>query len=348
MVRFVPITTGFSSCFRGFVALISLLSIAAFPCPAAFASSLQPQLIGGVVAQQDEFRSTVQLTLRNHVIDFEVGLCTAAKIGPHHFLTAAHCLYNKRLTAITISAIGGDRLNAVQRLSYRFAIRNISIHPSYDAYCQGDCKSKLAGIYHQAKAVDAAVLSIAEETPDIPIAPLAFTSITPRQEVTIVGYGCEDNIVDQHGQDRLKYQTTEVLFANSLYFSTPGARYAPDNTTTASLCPGDSGGPVYAWTSRGYAVVGVNSYYTFAAGESVSRTNMHTAISTGANVDVAQWLEAELQVDPAYMDKDAGGCGAVSGHASTTSMGLGGALFALLGILRLTRRNRWDRPSGRF
>src|SRR5690606_658015 len=44
------------------------------------------QLIGGTQAAPYHFRSTVQLRFPG------IGACTGAKVGPRHFLTAAHCI----------------------------------------------------------------------------------------------------------------------------------------------------------------------------------------------------------------------------------------------------------------
>ena len=44
------------------------------------------------------------------------------------------------------------------------------------------------------------------------------------------------------------------------FLLTPGRSL---DSAEASLCPGDSGGPVYRDDRRGGTVVGINSYYSF-------------------------------------------------------------------------------------
>jgi hypothetical protein len=75
------------------------------------------------------------------------------------------------------------------------------------------------------------------------------------------------------------------------YFFTPGKNLV---ATAASLCPGDSGGPVYRTNRTAETIVGVNAYYSFKPpsedGPGVSVTNWHTRLDSGARNGVATWL----------------------------------------------------------
>ena len=75
------------------------------------------------------------------------------------------------------------------------------------------------------------------------------------------------------------------------YAITPGKRGV---RTSASLCPGDSGGPLYRTNGRADTIVGVNAYYSFAPEaedpKRVSVTNWHTRLDTDARNGVGAWL----------------------------------------------------------
>jgi hypothetical protein len=115
--------------------------------------------------------------------------------------------------------------------------------------------------------------------------------------VAIMGYGCDSGVGNASvAPSHLKYSRTQVIApadaingstaysvdfdanrVNERYFFTPGQA---NNFASASICPGDSGGPVYRLDGAGKpaAVVGVNAYYDFPKGDTkgISYSNWHT------------------------------------------------------------------------
>jgi S1-C subfamily serine protease len=57
------------------------------------------------------------------------------------------------------------------------------------------------------------------------------------------------------------------------------------DSTSASICPGDSGGPVYKESNQ--SVIGINSQYIFSDKSGVSYLNTHTRLS-----EVSDWIHS--------------------------------------------------------
>ena len=274
-------------------------------------------LIGGRPVDPDQFRSTVGIG----------DACTAAKVGARLFLTAAHCVAVGRPNR-SMPPPEGFPPNAGVREDYlpgapllffwgldaddaeqaAFTIVQTSIHPSWwqCPLCQDPILSS--------GAADIALIEIAEETPDIPEARLELGSITPGAQVVKVGWGCEErtNIdADTLELGRFKAEAASVIVASEIrhdnspmsdeqlalvdasYLVTAGHAQDPAN---ASLCLGDSGGPLYLADASDPRIVGVNSNYTFMPLQGpedlggVSWTDWHTRTSLGALHGVGQWL----------------------------------------------------------
>ena len=82
--------------------------------------------------------------------------------------------------------------------------------------------------------------------------------------------------------------TPGVGFADPASFDTDAAiaaAGAPD-AGVASICPGDSGGPVYRDDGTQTKIVGVNSYYDFAPSDTqgISFANWHTRLDLEAGL----------------------------------------------------------------
>jgi len=270
-------------------------------------------LIGGSPAVPDEFRSTVGIA----------DDCSAAKVAPRLFLTAAHCVAVGRpikgfpvpdpfppndgiredyLPGQPLSMLFGlDASDAQQGV---FSIVATSIHPSWWACppCQEPTRS-------QEGAADIAVVEIAEETPDIPEASVALDAVGVGTPVVKVGWGCEERTtVPQESlhlgrfkrADAVVIPASEIQVGNPLIsdetVATVDASYVvtaghDQDAANASLCLGDSGGPLYLPDASDPRVVGVNSDYTFLpTTDGVSWTDWHTRTSRGSLHGVAEWL----------------------------------------------------------
>jgi hypothetical protein len=272
-------------------------------------ATIEQALIGGQPATADYFRSTVGIGDE----------CTAAKVGPRLFLTAAHCVAVPRLyrqgpppgypanDGVDEAYVAGQPLLIQWGLdengpSGTFTIVETSIHPSWWAN-PGSSDPTL----DSTSAADIAVIEIAEETPDIPEARVEMDAIAPGTPVVEVGRGCEvsTSTPDEH-LGRFKAQDTTTLppepelvyvqpplsesqttAIKGSYLFTPGQTQDPN---ASSLCLGDSGGPLYLSDNRDPRVVGVNSDYVFTDGSGVSWSDWHTQTALGSFHGVGEWL----------------------------------------------------------
>ncbi|MGC4069426.1 MAG: hypothetical protein QM784_33195 [Polyangiaceae bacterium] len=60
---------------------------------------------------------------------------------------------------------------------------------------------------------------------------------------------------------------------------------------SASLCPGDSGGPLYRQGHNRQLVVGINALLAYTNEAGISFANWHTRLDTASSTGVYQWLK---------------------------------------------------------
>ncbi|MGC4065266.1 MAG: trypsin-like serine protease [Polyangiaceae bacterium] len=260
------------------------------------ASVAESQLTGGRQAVSGEYASTLT-----------IGGCTGAKVGPRHILVAAHCVHdyvNNRLWSSFEPGGTVSVTNEIVPTNYRqLSIVKTTMAPGWTETCSTPCGVNVLNPSHPA---DAAVIEVVEETPDIPAASIDSLTVLEGDPVVMTGYGCENGYGNPSGPSRFKLESTTALTAAALvhpgpmvseedapnvaasYVITPGMTRDP---ASASLCPGDSGGPLYRKSATELLVVGVNAYYSFLpASNGVSQTNWHTRLDGGARYPVLDWL----------------------------------------------------------
>jgi secreted trypsin-like serine protease len=245
------------------------------------------KLIGGRLATTEEFKSSVYIG----------GFCTASKVGPHTFLTAAHCMVNGSTATIKDAFVKGALISVVTHYA-PFAMLTVDEafpHETYTAEMRRRIAAREVTAGGAFKAYDIALFTVVEPTPDIPVADVDYQRVEADELVTIGGYGCEDSIFSGSGQRKYKIATAKVV-ANEFVTQDNYGRDIKDvdffnfysaglkrDASAASICPGDSGGPAYRDSNK--AVVGVNSQYVFSDTSGISLVNTHTRTS-----QVADWL----------------------------------------------------------
>jgi hypothetical protein len=253
-------------------------------------------LIGGDVAPKETATSVLLVDNR----------CTAARIGERHLLLAAHCVLalsssgRSLLPILDANYKRGGKIevtdsNDVAAARYReLTVVRTHVHPAW----LSECGASGCAFDHSIRGVappDIAVIETVESPPGT-IATVDTGHVASGDPLMLVGYGCEETLNDPSAPRRLKYAMTEAIdassslngFAQRAYFETGGV----ESEGAASLCPGDSGGPVFR-AGSGARIVGINAYYTFGDESGISETNLHTRIGGGTHaVDV--WLERVL------------------------------------------------------
>jgi hypothetical protein len=154
----------------------------------------------------------------------------------------------------------------------------------------------------------------------------------------MTGYGCENGLNQSSGPARFKLERVTALSSTALlhpgswvstaqqaadvaasYVITPGLA---QSSSAASLCFGDSGGPLYRDTTAEQLVVGVNAYYTFADGNGISTTNWHTRLDP-ARYGVLAWLQTQ-----GVNIRSSGSCSDGSKNGAETAVDCGGSCTA--------------------
>jgi hypothetical protein len=228
--------------------------------------------------------------------------CTAALVSPKHILTAAHCAQSPNYYYRgTIQIAQTGRLTAATAWT-SVKIANTYIHPGWTALClttQCSDAQTLTAPY----APDLAIVELQSELPSWSFR----TAAIPRArynldaEVFVAGYGCEVRVGGPApAPPKLKMAYTRTLAGTSINdfrpVVSPMFQWNFDNSNivtaglsgwgVASLCPGDSGGPLLLSSPAANGptyptnlVIGVNAYYTFAAGSGVSQRNIHARLN---------------------------------------------------------------------
>ncbi|AFL73200.1 trypsin-like peptidase domain-containing protein [Thiocystis violascens] len=275
----------------GIRALITLacLALSAIPLPAT-------ALLGGEVDAREDFSAVVALTLG------ETPHCSATKIAPDAFLTAAHCVADMRAGTLDAAFQPGRRIFVSNRTEpmtredfIGLTLRKTQIHPRYREALQRffayreekvrDYRARYTGEelarrirlieashHFTSRFPDVAILFVREPTASIPLARVDCAPLLPGDAVQLVGYGYESlkNIAlarQKHPFGRRHWGTTEVIRVDPVNFYTYGGLMRAGEP---SLSPGDSGGPVL----RSGRVVGVNGTVYGLSRLDAARSNM--------------------------------------------------------------------------
>jgi hypothetical protein len=290
-----------------------LSSVAAGSVVACQSTEASPEvesedLIGGKTAAKGQFPSTIYIR----------GNCTAAKVGKNLLLTAAHCvvddagqirpMYQAGATVDVSAEVALDRY--APSADYRsLRVKATHVGPGWDE--PQDTHKVLA----EEAPGDVAIVEVdaqdAERIATIPEASIDLDPVAEGAPLVIMGYGCQKGVgvTESDSKAKLKFDVTKAAAPSILahegsrvpsppttpyalnliaqYLFTPGRNISREE---ASLCPGDSGGPVYRDNGRADTIVGVNAYYSFTSNsKGVSRSNWHARLDTRSRFDIGSW-----------------------------------------------------------
>lgn len=284
-------------------------------------SEFQSRLVGGIVAGE---RFPAVFLFSENRKNFTESFCTAAKIGPNLFLTAAHCVLDTGAERWYFP----DSAKPGRKLYYSFGrdlkkpeplfeliIRKVSIHPLLL-----NCLNK--GKYFPAQChlgvvptPDIAIIRVEEGTGPFFEAsrlPLDFSVNRPGDEIVLVGYGAQND--GDTSPPLLKYGYSKVATREEIWeavknTSAEESGFINEGFFFGSLGPlakegfpnlgsGDSGGPVLKeFPDR---IVGINSsavcYDDAPADCEVTSNNFFTRIDSKATIPLNKWIQSILSV----------------------------------------------------
>ena len=286
------------------------------------------RFIGGKKAQKGEFEASVQIA--------EYGSkCTAAKIGPRTYLTAAHCVVKNDPEDIRIEKDDYIRINTNGDYSLSTRVRELIIFPGYLEQMHTLWKNKekheavdanfedSIRVYAAYKQADFAIIKVKDFSSSIPVAELDFNPIPLNEKMVAGGYGC--NRLGGYSTD--EYFISEVTNAatltdseeytkqlsadqielgyNQLNTNNLGFTYKADKV---SACHGDSGGPIYRASNK--KLIGVNSFIFMEKDE--EGTTIPYATFASRVTKHAKWLKETTQnygeVDGIIQELEKGSC----------------------------------------
>ncbi len=194
-------------------------------------------------------------------------------------------------------------------------IAQVQIHPTYLQKCgNGACALGKPG---GADVADLAIIVLADEIADLPIAPIELDPVSAGTRVLAVGNGC-----DPSAAPRLRAKATEIAktetaahtgspypaeVALALAASYVTTRGPGDSEASGALVCGekDLGAPLFL--ADGSAIVGVNSNTTPSSDARLPMTNQHARVDAAARHGVGEWLtQMGAKTSRACTDTDAG------------------------------------------
>jgi hypothetical protein len=253
--------------------------------------------------------------------------CTATKVAPRILMTAAHCVLDTATTDSKYPAGSTLSWSLLPSSGWTDAkVLSSTIHPLWVSGCDATYCA-LSTATQRMDAPDIAVIELTDEIAGVTTATIGADALVPGDAVTIVGYGCTVGalMADTRPSIGLSEATTTTIPASDavhdgsavkatdvpqvagIYSLTPGPGL---KAGSAGLCPGDSGGPLYAKQGGKMVVVGINSNYTFVPDTQdqvgLPVTNWHTRLDPGSRHHVAAWLASVGVGASANGDADAG------------------------------------------
>ncbi|MBX3226647.1 MAG: trypsin-like serine protease [Labilithrix sp.] len=285
-------------------ASLALVAVAACGDQPEEVTSDRSNLIGGAYLGEGDLPST--LRIKNS--------CTAAKVGPRHILTAAHCVYNRGLKPAYATGARIEVSSAVRQTATSaylpLTIKQTHVAPEWIERCTSpESICEAAGDDNDHRPADVALVETVQEILNVPVATIDTSPLPVGEAVVVAGYGCEGSVGGywSYASSNLKAGVVQLLHPGALLHR--GSSVTVDNlhvvadhdlitpgpawpTPGPGLCPGDSGGPLFRAKGGGATVVGVNASYTFSGGVGAGLpvTNWHARLDTATPRNVGGWL----------------------------------------------------------
>ncbi|HVH43211.1 MAG TPA: trypsin-like serine protease [Labilithrix sp.] len=285
------------------IMLSGLLSAHCATTASGSGATADGELIGGTVAKDDQYPASIQVNRGPDASGKTFAKCTAVPISRTHILLAAHCLFKK---------IDGIQQTFGYTMFYSYGVNadKLVIADIKATYLPKEAEQYLEanqvwGAGDIERAHDVAVVELETPVPaEVAIGTMSSRDVQVDIPFRYGGYGCEqhastpteaDVTANASDSSRLKYAQGKVTEVSPLIAQGP----TYDGLAKQSLCPGDSGGPVYFDPSPAdpnavlTEFIGINNFHrTKASGDEVNSEINFSIVTTGS--EMGRWVNAVL------------------------------------------------------
>ncbi|KAJ2777395.1 hypothetical protein H4R18_005175 [Coemansia javaensis] len=240
-----------------------------------------PRIVGGRLADGDEFRSAAFIWMLN-AADPGGYVCTGSLIAPGAVLTSAYCLHRNGTATYAASEIT-VKLNhtapdlSEEKVAGGLAVSRTVIHPGFNA-------TTLAN--------DIALLILGKPADDVAPIKIYDGSYTAGMPVRAAGFGITKATDPNSLAPQLLVVDMAVGPASLCKKASPGynpkTQICTDGTESKATCLGDNGGPLATPNGSGYALLAVTSHGPGDAGDAGSACGAKG--TTGIYTYVAPYL----------------------------------------------------------
>lgn len=221
-------------------------------CKPSTVATSEVALIGGVHDTAiTKYPSTFYLGMNRG------GHCTGTKIASGIILTAGHCIEFPTLGNLLTKGIFFSKSPSVNKDDKGFTLnltKPAVVHPEFLKWV----KAQTSTLNKPTKAPNVGLIFVEEKGAfaEVPITPIDLTPIKNGESLDVLGYGCEKNPtkLEPSSYPYKRKVSTERANLNTnlqLYVA-----FAP-RSVDASICPGDSGGPLFRKVGDAFRIVGV-------------------------------------------------------------------------------------------
>jgi secreted trypsin-like serine protease len=260
-------------------------------------------LIGGTVAKPGQYPASIQINRGPDSSGTPFTKCTGIPISRHHILLAAHCLFK---------VVHGVQQTFGLTMFYSYGVNaeKLVVADIKATYLPEEAKRYLEthGTWATdviAEAHDVAVVEVEQPVPAaIALGTMSSKEVAVGTRFRYGGYGCEQHAstpadpavtAGATGKARLKYAQGTVTEVSPLVAQGP----TYEGLAKQSLCPGDSGGPVYLDASPQdpdrvlTEFIGINNFHkTSASGDDVNSEINFSVITKQSKL--GRWVDAVL------------------------------------------------------